>query len=688
MHSQKALPLESILQSTSPQLLAGPILRRTEVNKVCIWVASNFPITLKAEIFRVSDLLAGHNAGAIGVGITKSLRLGKYLHVALAVALPVESMRNTGFPTGTLLAYDIEITEIGESGGKKLGDLGLTSGENSIVYEHFDDEAESSPRLPTFFIDAESKSLNVIHGSCRKLHGKGEDCLFSADGLLSKSFRDLDNRPSALFLTGDQIYADDVAPALSSYLTRLGIELLGWEEKISGVERLLSDIEPGERQNVVKEYARFTAGHAGNHLLGFGEFAAMYLLAWNVENWPDEYEIASEHFKDNNQRLKSLQETKRDLAAVRRVLANIPTYMIFDDHEITDDWNITREWFDNVADSPCGKQIVTNGLIAYWAFQAWGNDPSGFSDDFVRRVVDYLDKNGRVSNSEKQDFEDFIWNFHGWTFAAPTNPLTVFLDCRTQRQYDTFRGPPQLVGKEGISSISRVLDDLKFEKGSPIIFVVPNPVLGFYLVELLQKILASIISVHAVDLENWFANTSGRVRFLTFILQELQPQHCIFLSGDVHFGFTIKAAFSALRENGYKDIMSMTQLTSSALKTTSLVKIAFVSEILGRIRQLFPFKRLVRTGRLDAFRGRLDQRLPDWVEARSIVHTSGSILPPLLISDNNLGFVSIERTMNRISHTFLVRKGVKELKVHQSVVTTNNGRSPLEDNVRARISRI
>ena len=39
------------------------------------------------------------------------------------------------------------------------------------------------------------------------------------------------------------------------------------------------------------------------------------------------------------QRVEAFKRTAR---SARRSLANIPTYMIFDDHEVTDDWNLNR----------------------------------------------------------------------------------------------------------------------------------------------------------------------------------------------------------------------------------------------------------------------------------------------------------------------------------------------------------
>ena len=162
----------------------------------------------------------------------------------------------------------------------RLKDLGLLSGKNTIVYAN-----QNVVSLPTFFLRGKNAPVNFLHGSCRKLHGKGEDCLVAADEVISSSLADLKRRPSMLFLTGDQIYADDVADPPSHYLTQLGIKLLGWVEKINGIEKRLTQLQIGERQKLAEKYAHFTSPNAGNHLLSFGEFAAMYLFAWNVENW-------------------------------------------------------------------------------------------------------------------------------------------------------------------------------------------------------------------------------------------------------------------------------------------------------------------------------------------------------------------------------------------------------------------
>jgi hypothetical protein len=67
-----------------------------------------------------------------------------------------------------------------------------------------------------------------------------------------------------------------------------------------------------------------------------------------------------------------------DLPKARRALANVPVYMMLDDHEVTDDWNLNPMWKDRVYTNPLGKTVLRNGILAYALFQGWGNDPEYF----------------------------------------------------------------------------------------------------------------------------------------------------------------------------------------------------------------------------------------------------------------------------------------------------------------------
>jgi hypothetical protein len=85
--------------------------------------------------------------------------------------------------------------------------------------------------------------------------------------------------------------------------------------------------------------------------------------------------------------------------------------MICDDHEITNDWNITKEWVENVRAISCGMQVVANGLAAYWAFQAWENNPDLFDQSFVDAISGYLCKSGNVTLNDKNALKNIFGIF-------------------------------------------------------------------------------------------------------------------------------------------------------------------------------------------------------------------------------------------------------------------------------------
>ena len=535
------------------------------------------------------------------------------------------------FPTDEILAYDLELflPDGSKEKGLRLKDLGLLSGENTILYKSADSEELPDHNvheneslndlfdLPTFYIPVgkSGSQLNVIYGSCRKLHGDDEDNLIIGDKLVGSSISDLEKRPSCLFLIGDQIYADGVSGPLIGHLSKLGTDLLGWRENIDGIDSNLEDIPIGGRKQIVNSTSQFSSGVSDNHLLGFGEFAAMYLVAWNPLLWPQEFGsslvklLPSSELKQKYEKeLKELEQSRKSIRKIRRLLANIPTYMICDDHEITDDWNIDQKWRDSVRNSINGSQIIGNGLIAYWAFQGWGNDPNSFNDNFIETVKEYLDlrkqksmlnhkKTSAVANLDYnssrnnkgariQMLEDQIWNFKKWIYVAPTYPQSIFLDCRTQREFVNPDGPPILLNDEALDHIKKIVYDSGYVKGDPLIIVSPTPVFGFELAESVQRFLTSISGTYKWDLETWRANETGFIKFLAFLSNTFSPDYCIILSGDVHYAFTMKARFDMFTpvhhpnqvglsledDNLVQNSIHVAQLTSSPLKSNSVIK--------------------------------------------------------------------------------------------------------------------
>jgi hypothetical protein len=107
----------------------------------------------------------------------------------------------------------------------------------------------------------------------------------------------LNERPALLLLTGDQIYADDVSIALLAMLKEKAAILIGTmrPELLPLKMDALGQISYQDPQNIPlhrrnkflhDNESGFTSGESENHLLSFGEFAAMYIYVFgNAENW-------------------------------------------------------------------------------------------------------------------------------------------------------------------------------------------------------------------------------------------------------------------------------------------------------------------------------------------------------------------------------------------------------------------
>lgn len=490
----------------------------------------------------------------IGSGRVQTLPFGDQLHITLVTITPVRG----AFPTDELLAYDLELCHSPEErDGLRLKDLGLLHGPAAITYDEVP--------LPSFIL-REQPPLSFLFGSCRKLHGEGEDALAAADEAIAATVSDPVQRPSALYLTGDQIYADDVSAALLPHLTELGNTLVGREEQIPGFDTSMPEIPVGGRAKLVREQAHFTSSHADHHLLTFGEYAAMYLLAWNRDVWPSE--LRADRSGVSDEEIKRLTAARDRLPAVRRALANVPTYMIFDDHEITDDWNLNDRWQSRVFSSLAGRRIIANGLAAYFVFQGWGNDPDRFDDAFLQTLQSHL--TGRAdadADRSAREYDKLLWTHRGWSYTAPGTPLTLVLDTRTQRGYDSEDGPCRLLSRSELQALPALCKQRGFQQGHPMIIISPTPLYGYEEAEWCLQQIGKLTGPYVPDVEAWHAHPGGRFDFLTLLAEELAPSRLLFLSGDVHYSFAVQAVYHDYRFPA----LPIVQLTSSAQKNSSAI---------------------------------------------------------------------------------------------------------------------
>jgi hypothetical protein len=559
-------------------LIAGPILRRVTTGLVCVWLATDKKVSLKLTILHGTQAIATSDLTKID---QQRCQLGKNLFVYLLQAWPADT--SSKFPFNELLSYRIDQLIDNTEKAINFKALKLTYGNNAH---------------PTFFIPKRLRRL--LHGSCRKPHGhvsqneQNFDALSLGDTEVAANHVDLNTRPALLLLTGDQIYADDVANSILALLKQKGPELLGYQDMLSLFDP--SVVQEDGRTTLSKDKAGFSSEEAKNHLFTFGEFAAMYLyVLGNAQNWTPDFD----HLENDANTKKALQDFHKTLPSVRRLLANIPTYMIFDDHDVTDDWNITGGWYDKVHGLPLGRRVVANAMAAYWAFQGWGNEPDNFDYPMVRSIIDYL-ATDKPAAALAEQYEFNTWKHRGWSYSVPANPPIIVIDSRTQRQPDGAFYPPQLLDRYALDWLRMEWNKLIVEKERDIkkgiidklpncpVFVATTPVMGFAPIEgLLQfglwvvgaledtLLIRSIealfqakgfltgLLVNALDAEAWISNRDGFREFMNCVLQSMKIQRCAFLSGDVHYSYTADANFESQGK-----ALNCWQMTSSALCNT------------------------------------------------------------------------------------------------------------------------
>ena len=330
-------------------------------------------------------------------------------------------------------------------------------------------------------------------------------------------------------------------------------------------------------------------------------------------------------------RIRMLEWFRRDLPRVRRVLANVPTLMIFDDHEITDDWNITPGWAKRTRSSAFGRAIVRNGLAAVTLFQMWGNDPRAYRGGIPARVLALIgqmfagatpDSPGpaAAATDELEALFDLLprttpplppgtpapspdapppppprmrWDFR---YDGPGFEV-LGLDSRTWRGFEPNANPQVLSPFSDDATATLLTDEalhlqvpetpaLGVDPGGVCFVLTGAPVLGFPVVESTVQPLINLMDIASKSRKagspfvQWGqAALAGRVKhdpepwgFVPALFEALlarlsSRRRVVFLSGDVHYAFTLRMSWWPLGRGGVPGTPTrFVQLTSSSLR--------------------------------------------------------------------------------------------------------------------------
>ncbi|KHD26745.1 isoleucyl-tRNA synthetase [Vibrio caribbeanicus] len=545
-------------QSTLPFLIAGPILRKATHNQLVFWLVTRERLTGQFKLYHRLD---DNDVFQFDLEQCQSVKVGEHAYVTLA------DFRHD-FPANTALSYDF-VTQAGD----------LLTLVPDLCYPN--------EQRPSIVIS--DKADYVLHGSCRNPHHSSADSLVAADHKVSEL--EIGERPDLLMMSGDQIYADHVAGPTLDAIDQV-IDLLGLsKETFSGApladcnalrqhpdyyygrDRLLPHyVDDGHWLTTLfpKRHAPiFSSRECENHLITFAEFFAMYLLVWSPTLWQhiNTNRLLDNKFTHAGKELEPrwqqewrnhkpiIDEFVAGLPKVRRLLAHIPTYMIFDDHDVTDDWNLTVGWEKAAYENPFAKRIIGNGLLSYWLCQGWGNEPDNFNQEFLELANQYFDE---PSASHQDQFIQYLYSFEKWHYTIHTSPKVVVLDTRTRR----WRSESRMNKPSGLMDWEALIEfQQELMHQDKVIIVSAAPMFGVKFIEALQKGMTMLGQPLVIDAENWMAHPGSANTLISIFTHTKTPTNFVILSGDVHYSFAydIKLRFRRCSPNIY-------QITCSGLK--------------------------------------------------------------------------------------------------------------------------
>lgn len=536
-----------------PSVLAGPVLRRCTPDRLLIWLVGSRELNLTLH------LDAGDTVRTLPLSEScRRLRFGQHavLHL-LDIALPEP------LPPDRLIRYDLTVDG-----------QGIAQWAPHLLYP--------GEERPNFVL--RERLDNLLHGSCRKPHSACPDGLLQVDALLART-TEPQARPSLLLMSGDQVYADDVAGPTLAAIHRL-IERLGlFGEYLDGA--VVSDTDqlyrhpdtfyrreallPAFRRNEPLrerffggvEKPIFTSANAHNHLISLAEMLAMYLLVWSPTPWslidlqaPALAPADATRYEQERGRLGHFID---GLPQIARSLAHLPTLMIFDDHDVSDDWNLSASWETSAYGHPFSRRIIGNALLGYLLGQGWGNDPDACAEPLegAARLLASVDPQGKLPGKAHDDYLTALFHFNRWGYVVPGEPALIVLDTRTQR-WRSERHPSRPSGLMDWEALSDFQQQLLDHRSA--VIVSATPVFGVKLIEVIQRIFTWFGHPLLVDAENWMAHPGASHTLLNIFCHSRTPGNYVILSGDVHYSFMYDVAVR--RARGPR----IWQITSSGIK--------------------------------------------------------------------------------------------------------------------------
>jgi hypothetical protein len=306
----------------------------------------------------------------------------------------------------------------------------------------------------------------------------------------------------------------------------------------------------------------------GNHAADFAEYAYLYERAWTSGR------------------------------NVRALLANVPTFLMFDDHEATDDWNMDATWvrmLNNPKDAfGMWPKALTDALAAYWVYQGWCNKaPSQWKStdprvqalaDAARDGTDALPRlrkviHGACFERPKGNKAEAYQTGLGldWHYRLPFDPPFLVPDCRTRRRMVPSDEQMREINHDVPDKTpkSQTIDNLQLDwirshleawRGGPVVFIATSTPL------LLQKKVTGFMKVPQIAAGAWARGAD----VLSFFAALFETKKTV-VSGSTMLDRVFRTAKDLehmIRDASWRDLWSMVdrlRALRSPVKTIVLV---------------------------------------------------------------------------------------------------------------------
>jgi hypothetical protein len=238
--------------------------------------------------------------------------------------------------------------------------------------------------------------------------------------------------------------------------------------------------------------------------------------------------------------------------AIRWLLSTVPTAMIFDDHDVHDDWNTSAAWVEAMRSLPWWRERITGGLASYWVYQHLGNlSPAELGADptwaAARRTADATEVVRAAAEEADRDRGSRRWSFR----RDLGRTRVVVIDSRGGRVLDA--GRRSMLDERGWRWVEDQLgggvDHLVLATTLPVAL----PRAAHHLEAWNEAVCDGVWGARAaragerlrraIDLEHWAAfhrsvdRLGGLVAEVAAGRRGAAPASIMLLSGDVHYAY-------------------------------------------------------------------------------------------------------------------------------------------------------